>query len=144
MVNHQGFTLVEIMIVVVIVGILAAIAYPSYTQYVIKSNRVDAQTEMVRVSSVLQRYKILNSTYLKENQALTLSDLDVSEAYPNAAKELYTLSLSDVTAGTWTLTANPQGMQAGNGSMILNSLGQKCWTEGSSCTPTATSNWDRK
>lgn len=144
MVNHQGFTLVEIMIVVVIVGILAAIAYPSYTQYVIKSNRVDAQTEMVRVSSVLQRYKILNSTYLKENQALTLSDLDVSEAYPNAAKELYTLSLSDVTAGTWTLTANPQGMQAGNGSMILNSLGQKCWTEGSSCTPTATSNWERK
>lgn len=144
MVNHQGFTLVEIMIVVVIVGILAAIAYPSYTQYVIKSNRVDAQTEMVRVSSVLQRYKILNSTYLKENQALTLSDLDVSEAYPNAAKELYTLSLSDVTAGTWTLTANPQGMQAGNGSLILNSLGQKCWTEGSSCTPTATSNWERK
>lgn len=130
MVNKKGFTLIEVLIVVAIIGILAAIAYPAYTQHVIKSNRIDVQSEMARVASLLQRYKMLNSTYLKSGQALTLTDLGVAEDYPSTAKNLYRLELSDVTSGTWTLTAIPNGMQKGSGGLTLTSTGQQCWYKG--------------
>ena len=110
MVNFKGFTLVELMIVVAIIGILAAIAYPSYIQYLIKANRVDAQAEMTRIASLMQRYKLVNSTYLKGGAELTLSDLSVSQDYPSTTKN-YEFELSNVTADTWTLTAKPYGMQ---------------------------------
>lgn len=144
MVKFKGFTLVELMIVVAIIGILAAIAYPSYTQYVIKANRVDAQAEMTRIASLMQRYKLINSTYLKQNgQAIALSDLTgVSADYPNSTKKTYQFALSNVTADTWVLTATPYGNQVGNGNVVLNHEGHRCWTKGSSCTPTATTNWD--
>ena len=145
MVKVKGFTLIELMIVVVIIGILAAIAYPSYTQYLIKTNRVDAQTEMVKVAALLQKYRVLNSTYLKaDGTSLTLDDLGVSSNYPDSVKPMYSLTLSNVSAGTWTLTATPKAntIQTGNGSIIINHLGERCWTKGSSCTPSATSNWD--
>lgn len=144
MVGLKGFTLIELMIVVVIIGILAAIAYPSYTQYLIKTNRVDAQTEMVKVAALLQKYRVLNSTYLKaDGTSLTLDDLGVSSNYPDSVKPMYSLTLSNVSAGTWTLTANPiSTSQLGDGNIIINHNSQKCWIKGSSCTPSATSNWD--
>ena len=145
MVKVKGFTLIELMIVVVIIGILAAIAYPSYTQYLIKTNRIDAQTEMVKVAALLQKYRVLNSTYLKaDGTSLTLDDLGFSSNYPDSVKPMYSLTLSNVSAGTWTLTATPKAntIQTGNGSIIINHLGERCWTKGSSCTPSATSNWD--
>lgn len=143
MVKQHGFTLIELMIVVAIVGILAAIAYPSYTQYVIKSNRVDAQAEMTRIASLMQRYKVINSTYIKKNgQPLILSDLNVSADYPSSTKKNYQFVLSNVTADSWVLTATPYGTQVGNGNIVLNYEGHKCWTKGSTCTVSATSNWD--
>lgn len=143
MVRQHGFTLIELMIVVAIIGILAAIAYPSYTQYVIKSNRVDVQAEMTRIASLMQRHKVINSTYIKKNgQPLTLSDLNVSSDYPSTSKKLYELNLANVTVDSWILTATPYGTQVGNGNIVLNYEGHKCWTKGSTCTVSATSNWD--
>jgi type IV pilus assembly protein PilE len=65
--THSGFTLIELMIVVAIVGILAAIAYPSYASYVLRSHRVDAQGVLLEAAQYMERHFTLNNTYLLAN-----------------------------------------------------------------------------
>ncbi|USA52351.1 prepilin-type N-terminal cleavage/methylation domain-containing protein [Acinetobacter sp. C32I] len=137
-----GFTLVELMIVVAIIAILATVAYPSYQQYVKRTKRTDAQSEMMLIAHTLNQFKVTRGTYT--GAALTGAfGVYGSSVTPKSGAPLYDLTLT-TTASTWTLTAAPKTntAQMGDGSIVLNSLGQKCWTKGSSCTPTATSNWD--
>ncbi|EPP0708505.1 type IV pilin protein, partial [Acinetobacter baumannii] len=61
--KYEGFTLIELMIVVAIIAILAAIAYPSYTQYKIRTNRADVQSEMMQTAQRLQSYYVINHNY---------------------------------------------------------------------------------
>lgn len=62
--HSSGFTLVELMIVVVIIGVLASIAIPSYRQYVIKAARSQAKGEMLNISQLQERYFTNNNGYL--------------------------------------------------------------------------------
>ena len=139
----QGFTLIEVLIAVAIVGILAMIAYPSYTQYVIKTKRVDVQSKMMEISQKLTQYKAANGNFT--GATITDNNIYGSNAFPQTGDTTYTFTLNIPNANSWTLTAEPanSSTQDGNGWICLNNQGQKYWVKGSTtCVLSATSNWD--
>lgn len=127
-----GFTLIEVMITVAIVGILAAIAYPSYTSYVAKSNRGEGQRELLRIANLQEQYYVDNRTYTSD---LTKLGLDKS---PFITEHGHYSIAATVPAGgaTFTLTATAKGTQASADSacspMKVTDTGEKtpddsCW-----------------
>ena len=97
-----GFTLVELMITLVIIGILIGVALPSYRQYVIRSNRVDATSALLRVAANQERFYLQNNTYSAD-----LADV----GFPGGAttEGHYTLAINNADAAGFEIQATPDG-----------------------------------
>lgn len=134
-----GFTLIEVMIVVAILGILAAIAYPSYQRYVQKSRRTDAKTALLDLATREERFFTMNNTY-----AGTAVNLGYGGTFPisvlTSGTAFYQLTVTASSATAFTATATPIGAQAGDalcGTYTVDQLG----TQGNSGTGTAADCW---
>lgn len=137
----KGFSLIELMIVVVIVGILAAVAYPSYLSYITKSRRSDGQAALLDLANRMERYFSENHTYATATIGTSSATTDVLSS-ATSPEGWYTLSIPTKTAFAFTIQATPQNAQGTEDtscqSLTLNNLGQKGITAGPAGNPTAT------
>ena len=147
--RNKGVTLIELMIVVAIIGILAAIAYPNYQESTAKSRRGNAQAELMGLSSALERYYSQNNHY--SNAANVGNDIGAPAgtlyAVDTQVAALYTVTISSAggstandtdTAQSYIVSAVPRvGSAMENdrcGTMTLSSAGVRtpanpadCW-----------------
>ena len=142
---QRGLSLIELMIVVTIIAILSAFAYPSYERYVIKAKRSIAQNSLLQVADRQQQFFMDNKRFAADITDLGfpadpyIVDDDGATTVAGDADAVYSLSLSNVTAITWTATATPLHSQLSRdtycGNLTITHTGAKgksgasdeCW-----------------
>lgn len=138
--NCIGFTLIELMIAVAIIGILAAVAIPSYTQYLERGYRASARTALLEVAQFMERYRSVNFRFSTAAAGTTAPTLPTRlQTAPPEGTAKYQITVSSVTDTEFVLTATPSGWTDPDcGTLTLTNLGIKasgagtttasCWT----------------
>jgi type IV pilus assembly protein PilE len=146
----KGFTLIELMITVAIVAILAAIAYPSYTEQVARSRRGDGQAALLETAQWIERqYTVSNAYNLKADRTTAMANAELPPLKAKTA-ESYTLSLGSAaaasapTATKFWLRVVPTGSMTNDkcGNLALDSTGAKTISGTTGGASVATC-WDR-
>ena len=119
--KQKGFSLIELMIVVAVIGILAGIAYPSYQEYIARARRADAKTVLLENAQFLERFYSQNGTCVG-------ATLPVLESPKDGGTKFYDMSfVAAQTATAFQIQAVPKNAQAGDkcGSLRVNQTNQK-------------------
>jgi type IV pilus assembly protein PilE len=128
--TSNGFTLIELMIAVAIVGILAAIGYPSYQEHVSSTKRAECAGALVGFSGAMERFFTKNSTYLGAGAGG--NPTGAPTVYPTQCPidggiATYDLTIQAATASTFTVQAARTGAQVNDkcGTLTLSNTGLK-------------------
>jgi type IV pilus assembly protein PilE len=146
-IRKKGFTLIELMVAVAIVGILAAIAIPSYQESMRKSRRADAQSALLNIANAMERYFTQNNTYCdtgtSSQGAVVAADtcggaandtgflpgaIDIPRGETRVHYDIF-VSTAPPGGNNYTLRATPVagGRQVGDGMIELDSTGLRRW-----------------
>lgn len=111
--RERGFTLIELVIAMVITAVLAAIAIPAYSHYVLQARRTDAKTALLDLASLEERYFSVNNTYtaVPTNLGYTGASFPVSVGSGYYTVNVAVTAPATGTLATYTLTANAAGNQ---------------------------------
>ncbi|MCW8825645.1 MAG: prepilin-type N-terminal cleavage/methylation domain-containing protein [Gammaproteobacteria bacterium] len=129
---NAGFTLVELMIVVAIIGILSAVAYPSYVKNIEGSRANDAQGGLVSFANALEKRYARQNTFLGNaaggaDTGAPDANLFPSELPIDGDRKYYDLTIAAAGVNTFTLRATPKNAQVGTGFLELDSTGARRW-----------------
>ncbi len=122
----RGFTLIELMVVIVIIGLLAAIAIPAYRNYLVASRRSEVQAAMSGLATAMERYAGVNNTFV----GATVAGLGFRSTVPqNGTNPYYTITLpvANITATSYLIVATRAGVQGGDacGDYTLTEAGKR-------------------
>ena len=138
--RYAGFSLTELLIVIVIVGMLSIVAYPSFMQSVRKSKRTDAQTALTRATAGLERFFSTNGTYTTNTASLGLK-IDGGSAYSDNGHYVITIAAGATGIGSSYIvtakakTGDIQAKDTGCTTLTIDSVGRRtpdpadstCW-----------------
>lgn len=133
--SNQGFTLIEVMIVVAIVGILAAVAYPSYQEHVKSARRAEAQSALMGLASAMERHFTVNNSYKGAGAGGgdTGAPVIYYDQVPNGGgTAYYNLTIASASDTAFVVQASPVNAQAGDGFLDINNQGVRRWDKDNS------------
>jgi type IV pilus assembly protein PilE len=125
--RSRGFTMIEMMIALVVVAVLAAIAYPNFRQSIINGRRADGATALTDLANRMERYYAQNNTFATATIATGTAATDVLAAAASG-QGFYTLSITAQAQHTFTIRATRAGAQTADtkcGDFTLTSAGVK-------------------
>ena len=122
--RQAGFSLVELLVVLVIMGVLSALALPGYTRYVQRGNRTEVMAALLEAQHFMERYYSANGQYLSPANAVPMLPQRL-QGIPSQGTVRYQLSVREATANSYLLQAVPEGSMADDvcGSLTINQTG---------------------
>lgn len=134
--NPRGFTLIELLIAVAIIGILAAIAYPSYQGQIAKSRRAEGKALLLEIAQALEKCKTLYGVY-NSGSCATVGNITGGSTIPSTEGFYLASASAGPTATTFTLRSVPQQLDPLCGTLTLDQAG----SQGESGTGTVDDCW---